>query len=347
MIAYWILFLVPVFPLLFSRRLAWSVPFTLLLVVLLSLFIGLRYQVGGDWYSYYLQLIDASQTDFSSIAFTDIGYQTLNLIFSSVPHGLIWVNLTCGVIFSSGLLFLCRSQPIPWLAFLFSIPYFVIVVSLGYTRQSAAAGFLMIVILFLQERRVFIFLLLLLAGSLFHFTVLIMAVLCLPMIRGRSTLLKLLQFLILFVAIFSIGETFFVARLEKLIHGYIVNNYSSQGAYIRCALNLLPSLLALTLSKRLHFTRSEQTIWVSVSILSLASTLVLFLFPDNSTAVDRISLYFIPVQLAINSRIPYLFVPIHTGVLLSLIVFNSLILFVWLNYATNAFAWLPYRNILF
>lgn len=347
MLAYWLLFFAPVLPLLLSSRRTWSVPFTLPIIFLLSIFIGLRYQVGGDWYSYYFQFLGASQTDFSTLGFTDIGYQLLNILFSASIDGYIWVNFFCALIFSSGLLFFCRKQPLPWLAFLLSIPYLVTVVSLGYTRQSVAIGFLMLGFTYLQERRLTPFILLLLAGSLFHTTVLFMAILCLPLFRTNNPFQRLFQLALVSISIYAIGQAFFASRVERLFLGYIVNEYSSQGAYIRCALNFLPSILVLLFPKSLHLTYSERTIWKTVSILSLLCTLLLFLFPSNSTAIDRIALYFIPVQLAILSRVPYLFARPHTYIILLLIAINALILFVWLNFANNAFAWLPYQNVLF
>src|ERR1044072_5001879 len=56
----------------------------------------------------------------------------------------LWaVNLVCGSIFAWGLYRLCRIQPSPFTAMLVAVPYLVIVVAMGYTRQSVAIGILM------------------------------------------------------------------------------------------------------------------------------------------------------------------------------------------------------------
>ena len=53
------------------------------------------------------------------------------------------LTLFGAAIFSSGLLSLCFRQPRFWLAVASAIPYLVIVVAMGYTRQAIALGFVM------------------------------------------------------------------------------------------------------------------------------------------------------------------------------------------------------------
>jgi hypothetical protein len=68
----------------------------------------------------------------------------------------------------------------------------------------------------------------------------------------------------------------------------------------------------------------------------------------SSTAVDRLALYLIPLQLFVGSRLPdtRLFgIPPATWNQL-LIAFSFAVLIVWLLFAGHSSAWLPYRNLL-
>ena len=68
----------------------------------------------------------------------------------------------------------------------------------------------------------------------------------------------------------------------------------------------------------------------------------------SSTAVDRLALYLIPLQLFVGSRLP----DTHTFGINPrkwnqlLILFLLAVLLVWLFFAGHSYAWLPYRNLL-
>ncbi|MCX7032362.1 MAG: EpsG family protein, partial [Arenimonas sp.] len=64
-----------------------------------------------------------------------------------------------------------------------------------------------------------------------------------------------------------------------------------------------------------------------------------------STAVDRVALYLIPLQLFVFSRIPLLAttVKMRTFLVVAVIAYYALVQFVWLNFATHAYGWVPYK----
>ena len=61
------------------------------------------------------------------------------------------------------------------------------------------------------------------------------------------------------------------------------------------------------------------------------------------------AIYFIPIQIAVFSRLPSLIRGRTNAEIITIgtVVGYALVLFVWLNYATHAQYWLPYRNVLF
>jgi hypothetical protein len=112
------------------------VPFLTAAALPIALMIGLRFQVGADWFSYegiydYFRYADLNET----LSIGDPGYSLLNWIGQRFGVGVWFVNLACGTIFTWGLFRFARQQPNPWLAIVVAIPYLVIVVAMGYTRQ--------------------------------------------------------------------------------------------------------------------------------------------------------------------------------------------------------------------
>jgi hypothetical protein len=65
----------------------------------------------------------------------------------------------------------------------------------------------------------------------------------------------------------------------------------------------------------------------------------------SSTAVDRVALYLIPLQLFVFSRLPRLATTtkVRTPLVLGIVAFYAAVQFVWLNFATHAQYWVPYQ----
>jgi len=82
--------------------------------------------------------------------------------------------------------------------------------------------------------------------------------------------------------------------------------------------------------------------------MSLAALgfVVLLLVSPSSTAVDRVALYWIPLQLFVWSRLPDVLGrfgqrnPLWVTAVFS---YSAAVLFVWLFFASHAHAWLPYQ----
>jgi len=108
---------------------------------------------------------------------------------------------------------------------------------------------------------------------------------------------------------------------------------------------MIPSLLLLLYTKRWKRLFPIYRVWFW---LSIAASLSVVLVDFATTAVDRVSLYFTPIRIAMSARLPML---MHDQFPLPFIRFGivmgyAMVLFVWLNYALHAVCWLPYRNIL-
>lgn len=315
-----------------------ALPFVFVGVLLVAM-IGLRYHVGGDWFPYARLYQQAAVLTFQQqILAGDPGYQFINWFVRQVGAGLWLVNTLCATIFVWGLVQLCRLQREPWLALLVAVPYCVIVVAMGYTRQATAMGILMagIAALLRGNGGAVRFAAYVLAAALFHKTAIVifpLVALSLP----RSRFVNLLIAVSLTPSLYF----FFVADdVDKLVRNYLEAGYSSTGATIRLAQTAIPALIFLIMRNRFDFTRVEDRVWRNFSIASLLMVILLFTTP-SSTAVDRFSLYLLPLQFVVLAHIPVAITGVFVGRLLVLF-YLGLTQFVWLNFARHASMWIPY-----
>jgi len=352
MISYWILFFYPAWKALSAPRESFGPKQTWLLILALSLVIGLRFEVGGDWIIYLENQALISGDPLLEVVtntLQDPGSEFFSWLSDAMGMSIYGANFICAFLFSTGLVFFCRAQPRPWFALTLSIPYLVIVVAMGYTRQSVAIGFAMLAILALEKSKLRKFFLYLALAALFHKTVVIMSAAALPSIgKGGKLEDKIMKALIILLIAASLAYTLLLPRFDFYLYGYEEQAMQSQGAGIRVAMNAIPALLLIIFQRRYNLTSVQKTIWLGLSYLGLACVISLVVF-DSSTAVDRLALYCIPLQMFVGARFTDLSlvkVPKKIATLVVVIV-AACVQFIWLNFAITAFAWLPYKNILF
>jgi hypothetical protein len=92
----------------------------------------------------------------------------MNWISNRMGWGVYGTNLIYGAIFSLGLIAFCRAQPRPLLALAVAVPYLVVVVAMGYSRQGVAIGLAMFALLALADRNTVKFVIFVALAGLFH-----------------------------------------------------------------------------------------------------------------------------------------------------------------------------------
>ncbi len=345
---YWTLFAILAIGSLFGQPRPPGAPikrdyYLMFVMVLIALMIGTRYRVGGDWVSYVYMFQDAGRFSLKhQLEIGDQGYQALTW-YVKRSGGEFWmVNLVCGTIFSWGLYRLARFQPEPWLATLVAFPYLVVVVAMGYTRQGVAIGFLMAGLARLSlGRSPAGFLGYVAMAATFHRT----ATLIFPIALLGSQKNRMINFLLIIVFGYVLTTTFLAQdTVDQYIQNYITASYNSQGAAIRVAMSVVPAVLFLVSKGRLGFNPIETKLWRNFAIVALALLVALFVLP-SSTAVDRIALYVLPLQIVILSRLT-IWAKANVSVRIAVIVYSAAILYVWLNYAQYSFTWIPYDSYL-
>jgi len=308
-----------------------------------ALMIGLRYDVGTDWGAY-ADIFD--QIDRRGLAWgfsrIDPAYALVNWLVSAAGIEFWLVNLVCGLLFMFGLVRFARLQPQPWLAVAVAIPYLVIGVGMGYSRQAVAIGLCMAGLAAISKGSFARFTFWVLAGALFHRSaVVLIPIVAIAYSRNRfQTVMIGLVGCVLGYFVLGGGQ-----GLEHFQRGYISQARESQGAGIRLAMNVPPAVILLAFARRFTNDATEARIWRIFSVIALLS-FAAWLLIASTTALDRMALYVIPLQLFVFARLPAaLSVPSRPSGLLivAVVLYSALVQFVWLGFSNNARYWVPYQ----
>jgi hypothetical protein len=349
---YWLMFLVPAWAALNEfwqppaavrgwRPLRLERPW-LVVVLLLTLLIGFRYRVGGDWGNYFGYLYRLTGVPLAKVLqLSDPGYQLLNWLSLRANWDIYGVNLLGGFLFAVGLAVFCRSLPRPWLALAVAVPYLLIVVAMGYSRQGIALGLAMLGLVALGRQSTPWFVIWVLLGATFHKS----AVVLLPIAALAATRNR--YWVAFWVGM--VGLAAYTVLLEESVESlrvnYIEAGYQSQGAAVRGLMNALPAAIFLLWRRRFFLVEAERNLWFWISLISLTLA-VLALTSTATTAVDRIGLYMLPLQMVVFAHLPEaLGRPgfSNNAWVLAVLGYYAAVQFVWLNFAIHARWWVPYR----
>ncbi|WP_079553336.1 EpsG family protein [Vreelandella subglaciescola] len=343
MLPYWMLFLIPALGVLAQRRLAPSAQTAVWWLVggLFALAIGLRFEVGGDWFAYLGYLYRAAGMSLIEVLLHgDPGYYLLNWVVAQLGGNIYWVNLACGAILMTGVVAFARRQPLPWLALLVAVPYLIIVVGMGYSRQAVALGFVLLGLVALGDSRLRVFVVWVMIGAAFHKS----AVLILPVAGLAASHNRLLSLAWIGAASLIGGYLFLFDSVDSLWANYVEADYQSQGGLIRVLMNAIPAALYLGLHKYLALKEGERRLWWWMSLLAIVCIPLVVI---SSTATDRVALYLIPIQIFVFARLHTLVQDSlwRAYIVLGVLVYYTAVLAVWLFFAAHSFAWLPYQLV--
>ena len=273
---------------------------------------------------------------------SDPGYMLINWLSLNLGTDIWLVNLISAMVFTWGLARFAREQPNPWLAIVIAVPYLVIVVAMGYTRQAVAIGIILAGLARVHHHQSMVkFGLYVLFAATFHKS----AVIILPLVAFAAARNRIVMVAIGAVMAAMLWYLFVSASIDTLMENYVVEEYDSQGAAIRVAMNLPPAILFLLYQRRFGLDAFSQKLWRNFAFAAIGA-LGLLMVMQSSTVVDRLALYLIPLQLYVFSRLPTVFSDKgrdNGQLTLALIGYSALVQLVWLTSATHADYWLPYK----
>ncbi|HAV2934850.1 EpsG family protein [Acinetobacter baumannii] len=343
---YTVWFLISIFSMFSSPKPEAKVLYIVFLAFL-CLMTGLRYEVGGDWENY-LNIYDYFKgvNIIEALTITEPAYGLLNYIGQLLDFKtIIFVNAICSIFFYSFFYKFSKKIENYWIPILVAFPYLILVVSMGYTRQSVAIAFVSFAILYGLERDIRKFYIFSFLAILFHKSAIIVFMF-LPLLLNlkyfNSTLF--FSFYSLFSFLTMSGLVYYSSLSGDNIYTNQNSEVSSAGAIFRVVVHFLALFFYLLYRKKIVNSFNNYRIFDYMSLLIIFVFLLAIPF---STLADRFNLYLIIFDILVFS---YLFSNISVNsrkiMVLTVIFFNSLMLYIWLNFGAWSHAWLPYQNYL-
>lgn len=316
----------------------------------LTLTVGLRHEVGGDWVHYQRYWLQRKDVDWNELAiqFFEPGYTALGMLLAKADYPIQAGNLFCAAVFAAGLVAFCWQLPRPWIALTASVPYLVIVVGMGYTRQSVGIGLLLLALVCTWRSRWgygVVSVATVLGAASFHKAALAVAAIAFTLRHfARHRLLLLLGALaataLLFLAFPDLGD-----RVLHIVHHYLIEDtFQSRGTLVRALMTSGAGVAFLLLRSRLSLATTKASALEIASWCAIGIGFLAMLAP-TSTPLDRIGLYLLPLQLAVCAVLPdATSKPIYrVAVQCLLVLVYAVLMGAWFAFSSFARFWTPYR----
>lgn len=311
----------------------------------ITLFVGYRYEIGVDWITYEIMFLDVARLNFlDALGYGDSAYSLVNWL-ASRAGGQVWhANLICAAIFSAGLVRFCDLLPRPGLALTVAIPTLVIITAMGYTRQAAAVGCIMLAFVDYRGSINWRWLAWLTLGLLFHKS----AILMFPIFILSGSHRRWLTIASGGIIVAALVITIVANRLSDILSLYFEGDLESSGTLPRIAVGALAGGMYFLVRDKEGAFGVRRDLVRNLAIAMMLLIPLYYVIP--STVVDRIGVLLVPFQSAILSGLAYSerTNPVAEGIVTAAVIsFYGATLVVWLVFATFASYWIPYENVLF
>jgi hypothetical protein len=225
-----------------------------------------------------------------------------------------------------------------------AIPFLVIVVGMGFTRQATAIGCLMAAMASYEGKLKPSIILWLVLGLAFHKSIIFGILIFIFSSTTNRTLNIMIGGFVLMLLLF----VFVLGNVDRLLDVYIETELQSSGATVRLLLTWVVTAAYFVFLYRGDLLGARQKLWRNMALFSLI-LIPAFYYSTSSTAVDRVAFVLLPFQVMVFGYLPaiarqrtILVYPLIAGI----IGFNFTVLYTWLFWADNALYWIPYRNVL-
>ena len=308
----------------------------------LTIFIGLRYEVGGDWIQYEIvYLATLEDFDFFNIdSKNDYLYILLSYFSSFIIQNIYFLNFILALFFLISLNYFIEKDSDYFLVLTAAIPIHILVVGMGFIRQSIAISFFLVAIKYLTNNKNTKAFFSIIIGIGFHKTLLPFIIVL--FFTNRNKFLILITIIALVILSYFYYDSFI--RLFYFYSGEGLRLVSN-GALYRVIIAIFFSVIFIIFSNLLINNSFEKIIYLNFSYMCILSFPFVFVY---STMIDRLCFYFIPIQLFVLMRLKKLFKNNNNYLIIKLfiLIFYSTIYFTWLNFAHHKISWLPYKNLL-
>ena len=329
--------------------------------ILIIGFVGLRHEISGDWHVYQSLFRQFKTLGFPSIQLftsSDPLYITINILIERSGYTIHLVNLIISIFFFLGLFLILKGSKYKLISILSAFLPLIVILSMGYTRQSLAVSFTLFFYFFFIDRRYFLsffFIILAIAShktSLIYFaSLMFILILSNKNFRQLKIFIPAAIIILIFINYYSVD----MIRMYKV---YLSNSVElsadlkqelfSPGVLFKSAILVFFALIYYIFFKNLKFiNKNEELIYNSLIFLVIMPLPLIGYF---SSFVDRLLVYnYIFIPLVVNKILnSYAFGSIKKIFYwhLFLIFFSFSTLFIWMEFANHSKYWKPYQNYL-
>ena len=333
--------------------------FLLLLFFFLLIFLSGKLHVGGDYGSYlnWYNRIDLNwynRIDFSNYSeFSKITFNLIILLLKFLNLEYFYLHFLSSIIFLLGIYKLAKLTNEKLFFIVILIPFFIFVVGMGYIRQSISMGFLFIAIYYWHKNYNTTFLFFFIFSVFLHVSSLVFIFLVFFKQGENKIFIKLFFLFLIFVPIFI---TFYLYGTINIFLETIEANYKdikfSNFSFLKFISHLLPLFLFIFFLKK--FQKEKLYILYLFNLYYVVAGILVLLFfkfnyPNSDYILVIIERFLIPfiliealILIKIYSYIKNTYKFIYK---LNVIFYFGLQLYIWLAFAMNSHAWIPYRSI--
>jgi len=341
MVVYFALLLVPILLSLQPPRVRSNTQGVAAFCILLTVFIGLRHEIGPDWRGYLYILEESQRKDWS--AFWDEReplFFLLNKVSDALGWGLYGINTVCAAIFMYGVYRYARITANPWLAVAAVTPFLVFIIAMSGVRQAAAVGILMVLASTWAATPMWKKFLLILLAMGFHNSSLFMLIFVVWDTGRYQWLRVVVGGVVGIIALRWLGDS---GATEIYGKRYFEENVKSGGALYHVLLCAIPGAIYLMFRRQITAHGLANELVMRASVLSIA---LLPMVVVSSTGASRVSLYLSFVQMWVFPA----FVAAHgrrwAGASVVCCAYFVAVFVVYFSMGTHMTAYTPYRSIL-
>ncbi len=325
-----------------------KIHFFLLLTVsiVLVIFIGFRYSVGGDWATYLNVLEKHRYFDFyTAFSTNEFLWTYLNVLSNYFNFGIVGINVFAALVFIISLKVFNKKFSNNSYIYMLAFPYYILLVSMGFTRQCLALSFLLLSLSVDKPFKDIKILLLLTVGIFFHNSLIFVC--WIPFLY--KPLISKFKLFMIFILILVI---IYLVLTSKIAFSYYFKYFFTQavfaeGAKFRILFNLIPSILYIIHTK-FFFKDKDYIIWLSLSLLNIILFILLILNFLPSGMIDRLLVYISIIHLVVFIKLFDLYKNNFREIFIAL---TSSLFFIymsgWILFGNNSSSWYPYNMQLY
>ncbi len=348
MLPYFIMLMIPsTFALFNTHRLSLALWYTT--YILFILFVGLRLEVGPDWFQYgYIHTTLANDSFWDVIVQAEPLSYLLFWISETSGFHVYLSNLVAATIMITGVFSFARRTVNPWLAVVTATPYFIFVMGMSGVRQTMAAGIVLFLLSRWERYNFFTRAAYILIAAMFHTSALVNNVFLIIKLNIPLRYKVVLGAAVLLLTLYlSFEVSVYADNIAQYQQRYIESDFveRSFGSVYHIGMITVPAVLGFLFRRRISHNIHSQSL-LNFGLYASISMLVLNFFSTTVASRLTVYLYFVPMMVY-PALISSTFRRGQLGGAFMVIFFHAMILFVWFNFANHAFAYINYKNVLF